>query len=793
MQAWPSTSCPVDRFRNPLARSLADLQRGLSLQVQVDGLDNLSGTWVMALNDAIAQGRGVTSYGSGPAGAVWKLRARARQNKKHHAQLVCDFYVAALSNPDGSLKGLRVLGKVKLPYYDTTSKMNWVSFSRFQLCSSDQGAVLRDCFGKHFGPARAYRFQWISGSTFAANHGYKSSNDYGYCTRLSTTGALPSGLSTDRSYFTADVTASTIAFGSRSCHPDWSPVGASDSGSGVHTATPYPFLAYFGALFTAGHSGLWDFVQGAGSDTADTPLRCEIDKKYWLSTGLLPPYDLKLRAASGEQASYWPNAAGPVTRFLSQTGERPDLGIMPAWHARHFLTQAAVDERTARVVSLVGGQFSIGLESAGSRSYPVANNGRYGGMPAPNPQFVWNPGVTSQGFPHGDTTDANVLIAGFSQQDSSHMPQFNYYPYLLTGEPCHLDMLLEHANNAVYSRYSPMGTASISPSAYSLGSGERNLHVPPNAPTYGDTIGGGEQRADAWASALLAAAAGICPDNHPECRSYKRYFSDMNTSTWTAALDIFHALPPFAKRYGLWHVTGGSWQFIDHWQMAYLGTAVSLAACATENRHALAALDGLVKWFDHVVAEFGGWHAGAYMTIIKTGNASGAPLVTSDTEVAFYGPNVNWTAGGRFTVAPVANYTPANGDKFMFTDPADALGQTTPAGFAKYTPYYVVNLSGRQFDLSPHPSGLAVPLTDLYSGTNAFFIVSTRPPASGSISGIGNPDSYNTEVLGMLRYAVAAGAAVQAATLADLSHRTQAAGTNLASDPRWAMRSTFVQ
>src|SRR6201999_2173905 len=132
-----------------------------------------------------------------------------------------------------------------------------------------------------------------------------------------------------------------------------------------------------------------------------------------------------------------------------------------------------------------------------------------------------------------------------------------------------------------------------------------------------------------------------------------------------------------------------------------------------------------VKWFDHVVAEFGGWHAGAYMTIIKSGNASGAPLVTSDTGVAFYGPNVNWTAGGHFSVQATANYAPVNGDKFIFSDPADALGQTTPAGFAKYTPYYVVNLNGRTFDLAPHPAGVPVPLTDYYSGINAFFIVST--------------------------------------------------------------------
>src|SRR6185312_1306182 len=197
-----------------------------------------------------------------------------------HKHLLCDFYVASLANPDGSLKGLRVLGKVKLPYYDAKSTLNWMSFQRFQLCRDGSGALIRDCFAGNFGEARSYAFSWASGYTFNANSGY-SPMEYGYCTRLSSTGQLPAGFAPGTSYYTGRVTSTTISFSANAADSSNNPITAQDGGSGTHTATPYPYLAYFGALFTAGPSGMWDFVQGAGTDASDTSLRCRIDQKYW--------------------------------------------------------------------------------------------------------------------------------------------------------------------------------------------------------------------------------------------------------------------------------------------------------------------------------------------------------------------------------------------------------------------------------------------------------------------------------------------------------------------------------
>jgi hypothetical protein len=179
------------------------------------------------------------------------------------------------------------------------------------------------------------------------------------------------------------------------------------------------------------------------------------------------------------------------------------------------------------------------------------------------------------------------------------------------------------------------------------------------------------------------------------------------------------------------------------------------------------------------------------MTLVKQGGGSTSPLVSSDNGVAFYGPTIQWQSGGRFLFLPFSNYVPSNGDRVIFGDSVSGMGQTAPAGFLKYTPYYFVNLSGTQFDLAASPGGSAIPVTDSYNGSNGFFIVATKPPSTGSISGIGSPTSYNTEVVGMLNYAIAVGAPVLSKTISDLTGRNQAAGLNLTTDPKWGMKSKF--
>lgn len=94
----------------------------LNINVELVGVDGLTGTWTASLNDAIALDNDVTLIGSGPAGAVWRIGGEVRDaSAAAHGQLYCWHYVAALSNANGTFKGIRYLGKVGQPWHDAVA------------------------------------------------------------------------------------------------------------------------------------------------------------------------------------------------------------------------------------------------------------------------------------------------------------------------------------------------------------------------------------------------------------------------------------------------------------------------------------------------------------------------------------------------------------------------------------------------------------------------------------------------------------------------------------------------
>lgn len=805
---YPGRHLPAYSRRGP-----ADIPAGL--RVEVDGLDNLSGTWAANLSAGTVV-KSVT-YGNGPGGWVGKVRVNFAQNGADHGQFVCDFYLAALANPDGSLKGLRVLGKLKLPYCDVTAgggatdRQNFVSFSRMQvLCGT--GTLVRDCFGSdaagwNFGPSRAFAFAWQAGNVFAAQSGYSTKNggDCGYLVRLATTGTLPAPLKTGTPYFTASVTASTIGFStnSKGAATGLAKVSATDAGSGTHSATPYPCLAYFGALFTAGPNGMWDFVQGRGSDSADTSLRAQIDPKYWVATGLLPSIDTAIADVVSQPAAvYRPNSAEPLTRDLEETGDRPDIGPLTNWAVTHFLTQAQSDEQCVRVTALALAQLSIGIENSATLTLPCVNNGSdgagtgYAGMPAPNPLFTWSPGaVPSIGFT--DKTNPNVLIAGFQEQVFSHMPQPFYYAYLFTGEPQHLDALLENAVNAICGRMSAIGACAITADAFSFGTNAcRNYTVGANPTRYGVCAGEQSIRTNAWGFATLVTAAAICPDIHPACASYKAYFCDMvgdNVAFYNDLLGALETANPYAFANGLGFVSPSALPVTEDWNLGYIGYAWCLAVSAAERSDALAPLNHLISHFGHVYETWGGWHLGAYQSIVKASNAQGAPLIASDAGYAHDGYGLSWSAGasGQFTGAQKTNGVLSDGDAWFFIDTIPSDPQACPAGFAKYTPYYAVNLSGNVFGLADSPGGAALPTTDANANADAF-CMGIANPSTGYVAANSNA-GYGTLVLGMLNNAAAVGASVAPGLQADMTARFNAAALSFGSYPKWGMAASLDQ
>jgi hypothetical protein len=857
------------------ARGLSDFPA--NTRVEFDALDNYSGTFAFNLSSGTIT-KSIT-YGNGPAGWVGKVRVKGN-NGSDSTQHVCDFYLSSLANTDGSLKGCRILGKVKLPYYDQGGggggTQNWVTMTGLRVMYG-ASSVLHDCFlgasdslggssGYAFGTNRAKTFTSSgSGSSFSSSHHYATTpngGDRGYAVRLTTTGTLPTGLSIGTTYWMTIVGSGTVKFSTQSqgAIANNHFVPASSSGSGTHTWTPYPCIPYFCAIWTATANGTQDWIgsgQGVGTDAADTTLIHQyglnpLGHDYRLSTQMIPPYDKSLAGsvASNVTWNYWPNCSGQVTRFGSTTGERDDIGCIPGWYVRHFMNQSAADLQAVKVAAMIGAQLPVGVEHSATLTLPCINNGHnrtggtYSGMRAPNPLWVWGAGALGSNFndqtSYTDNTDPNCQIMGFSETNTSHMCQFHYYPYLVTGEPWHLDSLREAASNGIWFRIPSNAIVQIDSTHYYIdnsGNGAaRNISTNGGATYYyGTTLfsNSAGTRADDWATCLLGAWAGIGPDSDPDCASYKQYSGDMYSDTWQCATDVMNICTSagltYAAAYALPLGTPQNnqryFEFIYH-QLGYGLTSFLLGANLTENTNAPAIAQKVCAWADHIVATFTGWHLTAEQVTIKPSNVNGGPMITGDYGttpgspggVAFgiAGPLLTWTNSGSmpFTYTKIAGTNPSpgyvisNGDIIMFVDSEGSNPHQTPdsgAGlYAPYVQYYIVGLSGSNFGLSATAGGsaIAAPTNPSSSGspnpTQTYFIAK-NPPSTGGIDVVWNNKTFNTENLGALIMAEACGLTVASGTISDLLLRqsTTYGGGGYAAffstNQQYAMKNTFIQ
>jgi hypothetical protein len=760
------------------------------LRLAAVGLDNLSGTWTSILNNGISgtnqsfSGPDIVSYTDGAVGRVYRIRASFEQSSAAHGQMECYWYVAALQNSSGGLYGIRYLGRLTQPWYNSTNTPTR-TFRSFSALSTLSGASQqRDLFATYLQPQTITR---SSGNTFNATTTNRL--QAGMAVQLSTTGVMPTGLSAATTYWVYVPSSGHIQF-STAAQP--STVGnaivtVTSDGTGTLTLTPVAYCCMFGSLYTNGDTATWDYIQGGGSIAADVTVRCSFDKTYWRLSRMVPSYDLTISPTSNAAQVMFPGWGGPVSRATTTTGERDDIGVLTAWASRHFYTQAAVDEQVVRVVGLTGGQWSVCLKDTTTKSLPVINNSSYAGMPTANNQFRWSPAGGGGSIVTGFTVPSNnQCLACFNNQETSHQPDFGYYAYLLTGEPQFLDIIGEFASNAIWDRLPTLGTAAVSGATNTIGA-QRNPSVN-GTQYYGTCLGVSTLRADAWAIRCVAAAAAFMPGN-PDNASYGTYFADLLAATFNAGIS-FNAMQT-----SFW-TTNGVWCFnseqADMWMHGYWIQANAFTYAITELSTALTILNHTVKFPAYVKNTFGGWHVGSYQEAIRTTASPTGPIITADSQFGVFagsgggGNSVSWTSGvADFTVNIASvTYTPTAGDQFIF----DSLNGSIPGNFTEYQTYYVVNPTATTIQLSATPGGS--PITPNTTANDTPFFIWTNPPSTGGF-GLTGPDGYSPNVRGGLSYALAAGATVDAGTLSDMNNRISVAAISFTGNPKYDMTSTF--
>ncbi len=251
-------------------------------------------------------------------------------------------------------------------------------------------------------------------------------------------------------------------------------------------------VGYFGH----GVGARWVKRFWVGSGKVMDGIHIRYDRAYMNQTGLLPRYDLSLRA-TGQDASRWTsgwNATahgilqnGSITPFFGRTGGRADIGPLPLWATLYLISQ----EPWAKRVTLGNGDVSGSCPNhlrdpetdwmVSLDDYPNFSYSKEGWYPT-----VRNTQKTPYVKPHG-----SYFIV-----DAAHQPSLAYVPYLITGDYYYLEEVQWWANANLLSA----GVASRE--------GKKGY------------LWSGQVRGVAWSMRQLIHAAALSPDEGPG----KKYF-----------------------------------------------------------------------------------------------------------------------------------------------------------------------------------------------------------------------------------------------------------------------------
>lgn len=630
-----------------------------------------------------------------------------------------------------------------------------------------------------------------------------SNFDTSFLIGFTTSGSLQTGLSTGTSYFANPVNSTDFQV---TTNPQTAIDGsagflsASGTCTGTCTATAYPYLPMFTSMYSAGTTGKYDYIQAGGSVAADSTVRIAFNNTYWRSTKLVPPYLIGTITPTNTTATtYYPLSAGPLLRNVGQTGERSDIGLFTDWAATHFYNQDAPDEQNIRVMALVSGGMAVDLRNNSTFTIPVVNNTTYTGMPAHNTTFGWRAQPnTASGFTQ--PTDLNVLNAGFTSPDFSHLAETEYYALMTTGEPQDNDALVSFANQGIvyHPGVNPAMNAIVNGATNAMGGisnngpSQRNFNIGGTAFWGGNSGFDNGTRPQAWTNRTIAMADAIGGGYEPAGAATRQYITDIDHTIYAADLAYIALLPANVQTEGMWtEADFGGTAHEANWQHGYLQQATAFAAGALEDANIQLFGTHLGKFQTWIDTNFSVWAIPHYNSYVRTGvvtpptgNGNYNPYITTTTGFAVCpgwdgtnGMTFSWTNGSpTFTMThTIGGYAVTNNDTALW-GVVDANEDAPPTGsFSTFTPYYMVGVSGTSFGLSATQGGGTISPTNTQTDQR-ICIANIGHPTAGNIAGGGTGSGYMQNITGSQNFLSAAGATVDATALGHMN-------TNLHAQP----------
>jgi len=135
---------------------------------------------------------------------------------------------------------------------------------------------------------------------------------------------------------------------------------------------------------------------------------------------------------------------GDLVWPLAMVGDRPDIGLYPAWAAQYLIHKRA-DQREYLLAmgSQVAGAIALHIDEPDGSMLSLDNH--------PTFYLLSQNGAQSgaEGYLGGGTNGNGILYS--SEPGSAHTPSLSYIPYLLTGDRYYLDEMKYWANHALLS------------------------------------------------------------------------------------------------------------------------------------------------------------------------------------------------------------------------------------------------------------------------------------------------------------------------------------------------------
>lgn len=710
----------------------------------------------------------------GDAGTAWRIETRLAQSPggTAHASLQYTHYLIALTNPSGGLGGYRWLGQLRQPEYNFSAAP--------AIAAAFDGITIS--IGAGAPPIWTWPF---TDQAFATTGGGATTQTNGINNYYSGAGAamalgnanvvpvtfsgasLPAGIGAGQSLFAlAGSDQRSVVFCS---------IGTCDSqdfwpltGNGTGLMHPVLMIQPFIRLSFAGADGKAQFFKGTGTGiAAETTLREQIDRPYWQSVGIFPPWDLTLKGSTqgGVIADTtfpydWnPYSITYTVEDMSNAGDHPDIGTQPNHAALDFYNQSAASEKLSRMFSYAAGLMPWDLKDAATHTVLNLSNNSYAGMPASGAwnTVVWT-GAGGSAYTAGFNAPVNNYDCSSIGVDASydHKPQYNSWAYARFGQLWDLDMLTDHALQGLLidtdNQRNPGGSWAGGNVGGVLTSWIRQIRE--MFPIYRDLE--------------LAAVFYPFDPTNPAALSFEstqtgKYLNDLADQSANYPVDQFNAGTAVYGAQNAYVQTRGLWvpyvppPGIDgvspvyqrdgpEWQYAYLATNFILASLRGNAKAKQFLTDIMARRWKYVGDHYGFWTLFHYYE--RTGKSINSnvdqhfsnQMIGSDGEWAISligawtdaGATINWDATG-FTLVG----SPGQGYVFKNTDTLipyvnSGASENHPAAMVLNTPYYVCNLVGAHFQVSTTKNATCVnPLTLTDSGAFMDFdYLPSSPPST---------------------------------------------------------------